>query len=167
MVDKSTFNSAIRFQRTFKTLSLVATCMFALTTLGCGESWLEVVPASGTVKVDGKAPEGAHIVLHPKTPVGTDPIAPTATVKPDGSYVITTYQAGDGAPPGEYVATVQWYQIDKDGIVGPNVIPKEYSTPQTSPIKVTVKSDGPTTIEPIAISLAKKSASARRGPTFR
>ena len=167
MLENPMFNSTIRYQRSFKTLSVAAACMFALASVGCGESWLEVVPASGTVKVDGKSPEGAHIVLHPKSPVGTEPIAPTGTVKPDGSFVITTYQAGDGAPPGEYVATVQWYQIDKDGIVGPNVIPKEYSTPQTSPIKVTVKGDGPTTIEPISISLAKKSASARRGPTFR
>jgi hypothetical protein len=126
-----------------------------LSAVGCGEKWAEVFPASGVVKVDGQAPVGAKLVLHAVTPQGPDAAAPTASVKLDGSFAVTTYQAGDGAPAGDYIVTIQWYKIDKDGTVGPNVIPAQYGNPKTSPIKVTVNASGPTQLEPIAIAAAK------------
>ena len=115
---------------------------------------------TGTIKVDGQIPVGAKLLLCPVTPQGPDAVLPTANVKPDGSFVVTTYKSGDGAPPGEYVVTVAWYKIDKDGAVGPNVIPEQYANPKTSPIKVTITSPGPTTIEPTAMPFP---ALARRG----
>jgi hypothetical protein len=124
--------------------------------LGCSsDQWAEVFPVSGVVKYDGQIPVGAQIVLHPVAAAASDAVAPTGRVKADGSFVITSYQAGDGAPPGDYVVTIQWYKIEKDGVVGPNVIPDQYVSPKTSPIKVSVQSGGPTALEPIAISSAK------------
>ncbi len=139
----------------------VALAPALLTASGCGESWAEVFPVSGSVKFNGQVPTGARIVLHPVTPPGPDAVAPIGRVGDDGSFKITSYESGDGAPPGEYVATIQWFQIDKDGNVGPNVIPAEYADAKTSPLKVTVKGGGPTQLEPFTITSPKQ---ARGGP---
>jgi hypothetical protein len=128
---------------------------------GCAEKWAEVFPVSGTVKVDGQAPTGAQIALYAVAPAGSDAVTPTGAVKNDGSFVISSYKAGDGAPPGEYVATIQWFKFDeKISGAGPNVLPELYANPKTSPIKVKVGSGGPTVIDPISIK-AEKTA---RGP---
>ena len=55
---------------------------------------------------------------------------------------------------GDYVVTVQWFKLvtdDGGSGAGPNVMPKEYASPTTSPVKVSVKG-GPTEIPPIAIN---------------
>jgi hypothetical protein len=124
--------------------------------VGCSEKWEKTVPVSGTVNVDGQPAAGAQIVLNALNPAGPNSVAPTGAVKADGSFVITTYTAGDGAPPGDYIATVQWFKFDpKIEGVGPNVLPKEYGSPKTSPIKVTVQANGPTVIDPISIKSEK------------
>ena len=130
-----------------------------LTALGCGESRIETAPVSGKITFDGQPPIGAQIVLHPVDRSKPSEVAPSGQVKADGVFTISSYEAGDGAPPGEYVATVQWYKLDKDlGGPGPNVIPKEYSSEKTSPLKVKVEST-PTTLPPIVI----KSNGAAKG----
>lgn len=132
-------------------------------TIGCGESRLEVNPVSGKVTYNGQVPVGAKVILHAMKPSEEGSVAPIGTVGSDGSFEISAYKKGDGAPPGEYVATIQWYKfIPEDGGPGPDVMPKEYSNPKTSPIKVTVGADGPTQLEPIVISSTSEK-SARRG----
>ena len=121
---------------------------------GCGgETRIPVVPVSGTIKFQGEAPSGAQVVLHPVAKSNDQIIAPAGTVKDDGTFQISAYDAGDGAPPGEYVATVQWFKIvaEEGGSGrGPNVLPAKYASPETSPVKVTVKPE-PTQLEPIDI----------------
>jgi hypothetical protein len=137
----------------------------ALTLVGCSEKWVDVFPVSGTLKVDGQAPAGARLVLNSVNPLPAEAVVPTGSVKADGSFVISSYQAGDGAPPGEYVVTVQWFKYDKElGGAGPNVLPEIYSSAKTSPIKVTVNGGGPTTLEPINITAktARGAAPVRR-----
>lgn len=131
----------------------VLTALMLFTIGGCGENWAPVQPTSGTVKFNGKVPAGARILLHAIKPPedGSLAVTPAGRVEDDGSFKITSYQAGDGATPGEYVVTVEWYPVDKDGNVGANAIPKEYSNPTTSPLKVTVSNDGPTLLDPIDI----------------
>jgi hypothetical protein len=133
-------------------LRIVAAVSLLALLSGCSEKWAECFPVSGIVKYNGQAPQGAQLVFHAINPSGPDAVSPKANVKPDGSFVVTSYQSGDGAPPGDYVVTVEWYQIDKDGNVGPNVLPPEYASPKLSPIKVTVNAGSPTTLEPIAIT---------------
>jgi hypothetical protein len=131
---------------------------------GCGEKWAECFPVSGVLKYNGHAPHGAQLVFHAVSPSGPNAVSPMASVEPDGSFVVTSYQSGDGAPPGDYAVTVQWFQIDKEGNVGPNVLPPEYANPKSSPVRVTVNAGGPTTLEPIAIpaKTARPGAPARR-----
>jgi hypothetical protein len=117
---------------------------------GCSEPRAPVFPVSGKVTYKGQPPVGATVVLHPVNSEGTNDVAPTGAVKDDGTFAITSYEPGDGAPQGEYVATIEWYKYDADlGGAGPNVIPQKYVAAKSSPIKVNV--GGPTQIPPIAI----------------
>src|SRR5262245_8432753 len=122
--------------------------LFVVAALGCkSEARVPVFPVSGKVSFQGQAPAGAQVILVPaagsKLPKD---LAASATVNDDGSFQIDTYAKGDGAPAGEYVATVQWFKmVTTDGGTGrgPNVIPEKYAKAETSPIKVSVNK-GPT-----------------------
>jgi hypothetical protein len=133
----------------FKSASLASVMTLVA---GCGEATVPVFPVTGSVNFKGKPPGGALIVLS-STTGGAEGFAPTATVKDDGSFAITSYQPGDGAPQGEYVATLQWFKVVNDAGgsgPGPNVLPKEYASAKSSPIKISVGS-GPTQVPPIII----------------
>lgn len=96
-------------------------------------------PVTGSVLYNGAAPEGAVVLLHPVSPGST--VRPKGLVKSNGTFQLTTYQPGDGAPVGRYKLTVEWNKfIQKGGepVEGPNVLPEKYSQPQTSPVSVTV-----------------------------
>jgi hypothetical protein len=76
----------------------------------CGNNGRKTVyPSHGQVFDGQNRPcVGAMVILHPVDPADTDPAKPYAYVEEDGSFELTTYELGDGAAPGEYVATVIW-----------------------------------------------------------
>ena len=79
-------------------------------------AYLPVFPAKGMVTFKGKAPEGASVALHPKDPElakNQKFIPPRASVQPDGTFALTSYQSNDGAVPGEYVLTITWHKTIK------------------------------------------------------
>jgi hypothetical protein len=117
---------------------------------GCkGEARVPVFPVTGQVNTfDGEIPAGANVTLHAQSPVPGD-VAPVGKVQPDGSFQIGTYDVADGAPAGEYVVTVEWFKPVEQGR-GPNVLPKKYSTPASSPVRVSVSAA--TNIPPITIT---------------
>lgn len=98
-----------------------------------------VFPATGTVVVGQVVPAGAQVVLHPKGAELPDNVLPMATVRGDGSFVLTTFRAGDGAPEGEYVATVQWFPVSEEGAAGRNALPERYSSVDQSPLVVSIR----------------------------
>lgn len=124
------------------TSALLAVMLFAFS--GCGERLLPVVPVSGKVLVKGQPAAGAQVVLHP---VSADPeqvFSASGKVQDDGTFKIGLHTADDGAPPGEYVATVQWFklvQTEGGAGPGPNVVAQEFGDPKRSPLKVTVKNE--------------------------
>ena len=137
----------------------------ALSLSGCGPSdppKVQVFPVTGKVKLSsGEVPVGARVLLHATTrsealPAG---IAPSGNVQADGSFKIGVYTADDGAPPGEYKATIEWFKLvvtPEESYQGPNVLPANYSDPAQTPVSVTVQA-GPTEIPPIEITVKKKS----------
>jgi hypothetical protein len=141
-------------------ISNVGWCIAALflagTQAGCGKAGpvrIPVVPVDGIVTFDGKPPPGAMIVLHPKNGGATAAPAPRAQVEKDGSFRFTTYEVGDGAPPGEYVATIAWYKlVNQAGDVkaGPNVLPPKYSNPKNSPWQIRV-AESATRLSPVQL----------------
>jgi hypothetical protein len=124
-----------------------------LTLVGCADAVAPVFPVTGRVTYQGKPAAGAQVFLNAVRANEIDDVSANATVKDDGTFAITTYEQGDGAPDGDYVVTVQWFKLvtnDGGSGAGPNVLPKEYASPSTSPVKVSVKGS-PTDIPPIAI----------------
>jgi hypothetical protein len=128
---------------------------------GCGTSQdpnrLPVFPVSGKISFNGKVPDGAYVALHSKTnaeaPNGQQ-VVPSAQVKSDGTFELSSYAAADGAPPGEYKVTVGWHKTIKppggDPTLGPNLLPPKYSKPSTSPLTVTIAS-GANELNPIVL----------------
>lgn len=94
-------------KRRFPLLALAA----CLVCTGCGsEDWqAETHPAHGRVTVNGEPPAGAVIELH-ATGEAADVrnSRPWAIVEADGSYTLSTYEAADGAPAGNYAVTIKW-----------------------------------------------------------
>ena len=133
--------------------SLLA-ALVSLTALGCGKAMSNVAthPAKGTITFKGQPIHGALVTLHPKAPLENVP-APRANVGKDGTFSVTTFNGGDGAPEGDYVLTVKWYKPIKNGndlVSGPNVIPPKYGQPETSDVVVHIAA-GDNELKPIKL----------------
>lgn len=97
-----------------------------------------VHPVLGRITVGSVVPSGAQVVFHPVGRQLPDQAVPRATVGADGAFLLSTFGTDDGAPEGDYVVTIQWFRIGKDGAPGPNVLPVRYARPDSSPLKVAV-----------------------------
>lgn len=132
----------------------------AFTASGCAkdEGRVPVYPVKGKVSVLGQVPEGALVVLYP-TPGATNlEIRPSGKVKQDGSFELTTYEADDGAPVGDYTATIQWNKLVKRGsdtVAGPNAVPPKFGSPDTSPWKIKVGA-APTDLTEFSVTKSAK-----------
>ncbi len=121
--------------------------------VGCGgDDKPPTVPTTGKVVYRKSAtviPTGALVVFHPVDPAVEKRIGgkPFAKVKDDGTFVLTSYQADDGAPEGEYGVTVQWNKEAKagkmslsgEGAGGQQMLNGKYGNPAQPFAKVTVK----------------------------
>ena len=111
----------------------------------------DVYPVTGRLVFGETCPAGALVVLHPlKPPIE---VHPRATVKADGSFEISTYGQGDGAPAGEYRLTVAWHkpvQVQGQPSLSANRFPSHLAHPETTDLNVTV-SPGINLLPPIKI----------------
>lgn len=107
-----------------------------------------VYPVKGRVVMNGEPLANATIVLHStgkstkakKVPVN---VRPHAKAEADGSFVLATFDKADGAPEGEFVATIYLNEetiVDGETQLGPNKLPAVYSKPETSPIRIKITS---------------------------
>jgi Carboxypeptidase regulatory-like domain len=79
-------------------LSTLVTVGIVLT--GCSNSSRPpTYPVTGTVTLQGKPVAGAAITF---VPTGNEGEAASAITDSEGKYALTTWEAGDGARPGEY-----------------------------------------------------------------
>jgi hypothetical protein len=136
--------------------ALLGAAVVGLALTGCGRAPGNRTPlhkAAGKISFDGQAPAGALIVLHPAGGSPKESLKPTAQVQPDGTFRLSTYETGDGAPAGDYVVTVSWrraVQTDEGYLPGPNVLPPKYASPATSDVVVRVR-EGDNDLEPITL----------------
>ena len=77
---------------------------------GCGEDWqAQTYPAHGRITINGEPPAGAVVELRS---TGEQPDVrnsrPWGIVQQDGTYTLSTYEQGDGAPAGDYKVVVRW-----------------------------------------------------------
>src|SRR5262245_35004980 len=138
-------SAGVRVHRSPAALLVAFAILLAFT--GCGDSHVDrvpVFPVRGAIRFQEQTPTGAFIVLHRKDGSTSNAPKPRAVVASDGTFAIGSYDGQDGAPEGEYVLTVQWNKLVKNGndtVSGPNVLPAKYASPKTSDIKVTVASN--------------------------
>jgi hypothetical protein len=117
-----------------------------LVAAGCGsaDNRPAVYQTTGKISFKGAAPAGAVVALHPKDQAALEgrSVVPSGLVKPDGSFDLTSFAPSDGAPPGDYVLTVEWHKTssgsEENRVLSPNLLPVQYSKPQTSPVVVTI-----------------------------
>ncbi len=132
-------------------LAPVVAAVVCLALVGCGgDGKPATVPAGGKVTFRKTTPPvGALVVFHPTDPATEKTIGgkPFGKVADDGTFKLTSYAEGDGAPEGEYGVTVDWRVKGKEGGMSltdgggggaPRLHPK-YSNPQQPFTKVTVK----------------------------
>jgi len=98
-------------------------------------------PVKGVVVVDGKEANGVTIDLHNVN--GMDPAQPTissAITNETGKFAVSTYDAGDGAPEGEYRLTFKWGEFNAvaRSMTGDKLNGK-YSDSEKSEIRVKVE----------------------------
>jgi hypothetical protein len=97
-------------------------------------------PVKARIYFEGRPAAGAYVVLKG---TGTGPRQPRADgfVEADGSLRLSSYEAFDGVPAGEYAITVELRkpQYLPDGKPGPNLLPARYADTKTSGLTVTVK----------------------------
>jgi hypothetical protein len=138
-------------------LALLAMAAVASTSLlaGCGKadpSQVRVFPVKGQLQFEGRPTPGAFVVLHPAR---ADPDAPRphGKVDQDGKFALSTYRPNDGAPTGDYTATVEWRPFvgsGEDVRVGPNLLPPKYGNPKTSDLHIRV-AEGSNQLQPIQL----------------
>jgi hypothetical protein len=151
----------------------VRSYILAMTTLanfvlaGCGgEEYPSTIPVTGTVNYQGKPLDEATVTLVPTDAKGRSASGITGA---DGKFAVKTFYGADhnpeGALPGDYLISVSkvravtppegmtqwemqaWYT--KQGTPKP-LLPKQYMSPETSGLKVTV---GNTPPEPLTLDL--------------
>jgi hypothetical protein len=133
---------------------LLALAAAGLLLPGCGRKTQKpAFPVRGQVLVAGRPLETGFVVFHPADKAAGAP-RPSGYVK-DGKFSLTTYKAGDGAPTGDYLVTVESREVpseDKGSEVPRNRLPDRYSKPETSGLRAVVASG---TNEPPAFQLSK------------
>lgn len=118
-----------------------------------GELIAELVPVVRQVDVHGHVPAGAVLDFHRRGEKQLFVTTPRAVVDGDGQFRTPSLGSRDGLRPGEYTVTARWQptQIGAEGTeLGPNLLASEYSTMQSSPLRVSVKRGG-LRLEPFVI----------------
>jgi hypothetical protein len=135
---------------------------FALLTIlllvaaGCGSKHpdrLAVFPVSGQVTWNGQPLPNAFVVLHPKGAHDLRAVTARGQTDQSGNFRVTTYEAGDGAPVGDYAVTVAYHQLVATGggyEPGPNVLPSKYAAPETTELTAHV-AEGPNQLPPLTL----------------
>jgi hypothetical protein len=109
--------------------------------VGCNKVELDhvpTVPVQATFTVGGEALDAGLVILHATPPKPGVP-APIGTIADDGTLTLTTFDRGDGAPPGDYVVTVHSGRERDDDSPGGRAISVKYSSPRTSDVFLRVQ----------------------------
>jgi len=121
---------------------LVATVVLAAVAFlpSCAGSRKPVYPVTGHVYLKQKPVAGATVIFHPVHAAVNDTSNPVGQVAADGSFKLTTYTNGDGAPEGDYVVTIEW-RAPKRNPLEANPVDRlrgRYSDPKTSTLRARV-----------------------------
>jgi hypothetical protein len=133
-------------------LGIRGVLLAALICGGC-TSGTKLVPVTGRLLIEGRPAGGAYIQFHPEGENSQAP-RPSARVKADGSFELSTPLAGTvapraGAPPGRYGVTVMLRTASKVGDSDEvDLLPRRYLFPSSSGLSAVVN-DIATEVPPI------------------
>ncbi|MCX7665147.1 MAG: carboxypeptidase-like regulatory domain-containing protein [Gemmataceae bacterium] len=107
---------------------------------GCQKSEVrpKLYPVTGKVTYNSSPVENATVVFHPIGDQGANPAKPRGKTDAQGNYKLTTYNADDGAPAGDYRVTVELWLAGRPDEGPSNRLPARYADPKSSDLKVTV-----------------------------
>lgn len=136
-------------------VAVVVGCLTLLS--GCSRDPNDPTPVTGQVLVEGRPAVGATVSFHPVKAAEGSP-RPVGQVDAAGNFRLTTRQAGDGAPPGEYKVTVTWYvrppagkrAAEGDEQPARNQLSQKYAKPESTPLTATIIADQ---TEPLSFNL--------------
>jgi hypothetical protein len=103
--------AACRMRSFYKYFVIAAICLVVLEATGCGSHGPKMIPIHGDVSYNGAPLVNVTQGIVRYSPKQIDPLTREATgrIQPDGSFVLTTFQKGDGVVEGEYDITVSAY----------------------------------------------------------
>ena len=98
------------------------------------------VPVQGIVVVDGEPAAALAIKCIPEQPLPETVPPPSSFTDKDGHFTISTFESGDGAPPGKYKLTFNWgrYNLLNGRYGGPDKLNGKYDDLEESPVEFTV-----------------------------
>ena len=116
---------------------LVAASLLCGLAVGCtGSKQAPVYPVRGQVLLNGKPLPQAIVTFHHNS-AGADAPAPSAQTDAEGRFALTSYEAGDGAPEGDYAVSLVCFRTrelrkgsDEDS--ARNIVPVRYANAATS-----------------------------------
>ena len=117
-----------------------ATALAVFTMIGCGRPahQLDTAPVRGQVTLDGQPLPSGYVVV----PTARGRMA-SGKIQPDGTFVLSTYEEGDGAQVGTHPVVVNEVPPDEFSSVPARnrvPIPSRYASAGTSGLQVTVQS---------------------------
>jgi len=99
-----------------------------------------VYPTRGQVLLDGQPLSEALVAVHR---LDVQQRSLTARTDSTGWFELTTHEPGDGAPVGEYAATVEYRELVQEGDEptrsGRNLLPARYADPAASGLRCNVR----------------------------
>jgi hypothetical protein len=133
--------------------------VLAIAVAGCArtETRKPVFAISGKATFQNEPMAGAMISFHPLNDPGPRALRAQATVNRDGTFRMTTYDTGDGAPAGEYAVTVYWPSprpakpksadpsaLGEEEEITPDRLKRQYAVPATTKLRAVVREEANT-----------------------
>jgi len=104
-----------------------------------------VYVVEGKFLVQDQPASNASVALHPVQSKSSNLICPVGITQADGSFRLTSFNLHDGAPAGEYVATVLWHDPSRPvdececiKLADHDLLYGKYLDAETSALRVTV-----------------------------
>jgi hypothetical protein len=133
----------------------LALLLSALLCSACGRGQRPLYQVRGKVLLDGKPTPHALVVFHPVGEAEPDAARPRANVAEDGTFTLTTFEAGDGAYAGDYAVTVEWWLSRGRDEAPVNRLSARYAKPATSGLRATV-AEGHNDLQPFNLRQGAK-----------